>query len=54
MAVSKIHVLEHEISTGIKDSIENICITNIARYKNPDRTNHVSAYQLCVRQRCRF
>lgn len=36
---SKLHVLDQEIATTIKDGIEYICITDIARYKNSDRTD---------------
>ena len=35
----KLQVLDHTISTDIKDGIEYICITDIARYKNADRTD---------------
>ena len=34
----KLQVLNHEIATTIREDIEYICITDIARYKNPDRT----------------
>ena len=34
----KIQVLEHEISTDIRNDIEYICITDIARFKNSERT----------------
>jgi len=33
---SKLQVLEQEITTQTKDGFEYICITDIARYKNPD------------------
>lgn len=36
---SKLHVLEQDISTTTKDGVEYICITDIARYKNTDRTD---------------
>lgn len=35
----KLQVLDHEIATDIRDGIEYICITDIARYKNPERTD---------------
>lgn len=35
----KIQVLEQEISTDIKNGIEYICITDIARFKSSDRTD---------------
>lgn len=35
----KLQVLDQEIATTIKDDIEYINITDIARYKNPDRTD---------------
>lgn len=34
----KLQVLEQEISTDIRNGIEYICITDIARFKNADRT----------------
>jgi len=34
----KLQVLEQEIRTLTKDGVEYICITDIARYKNPNRT----------------
>ena len=36
---AKLQVLEQNISTYIKNDIEYICITDIARYKNSDRTD---------------
>lgn len=36
---AKLQVLEQEISTNTKDGIEYISITDIARYKNSDRTD---------------
>ncbi|MFT0621098.1 KilA-N domain-containing protein [Ectopseudomonas guguanensis] len=36
---AKLQVLEREINTHIKDGVEYISITDIARYKNPDRTD---------------
>lgn len=36
---TKLQVLDHEISTTTKDGVEYICITDIARYKNSDRTD---------------
>ncbi|EMR12521.1 hypothetical protein MPL1_10052 [Methylophaga lonarensis MPL] len=36
---AKLQVLEQEISTTTKDGFEYICITDIARYKNSDRTD---------------
>jgi len=36
---SRLQVLEHEISTQIRDGIEYISITDIARHKNPDSTD---------------
>jgi len=35
----KLQVLEQEIATHTKNGIEYICITDIARYKNSDRTD---------------
>ena len=35
---SKLQVLDQEIATATHDGIEYICITDIARFKNPDRT----------------
>ena len=37
----KLQVLEQEISTDTRDGIEYICITDIARFKNADRTGVV-------------
>ncbi len=34
----KLQVLETEIATDTRNGIEYICITDIARFKNPDRT----------------
>ena len=34
----KLQVLDHEITTDIRNGVEFICITDIARFKNPDRT----------------
>ena len=36
---AKLQVLENDIATITRDGIEYICITDIARYKNPDRTD---------------
>lgn len=36
---AKLQVLENKIATATRDGIEYICITDIARYKNPDRTD---------------
>lgn len=36
---AKLQVLENDIATVTRDGIEYICITDIARYKNPDRTD---------------
>ena len=36
---SKLQVLDQEIATATYDGIEYICITDIARYKNSDRTD---------------
>lgn len=36
---SKLQVLDQEIATHTKNGIEYICITDIARYKNSDRTD---------------
>lgn len=36
---AKLQVLEQEITTYAKDGVEYICITDIARYKNPERTD---------------
>jgi len=38
---STLQVLDHEIATFTKDGAEYINITDIARYKNPDRTDIV-------------
>lgn len=35
---SKLQVLDQEIATATHDGIEYICITDIARFKSPDRT----------------
>jgi len=35
----KLQVLEQEISTDIRNDIEYICITDIARFKNAGRTD---------------
>jgi len=35
----KLQVLETEIATDTRDGIEYICITDIARFKNSDRTD---------------
>lgn len=37
----KLQVLEQEIATMTKDGMEYICITDIARYKNADRTGTI-------------
>ena len=34
----KLQVSDHEITTAIRQGVEYICITDIARFKNPDRT----------------
>lgn len=36
---AKLHVLEQDISTDTRKGVEYICITDIARYKNPERTD---------------
>lgn len=36
---AKLQVLDQEIGTTSKDGIEYLCITDIARYKNPERTD---------------
>ena len=36
---AKLQVLENEIATVTRGGLEYICITDIARYKNPDRTD---------------
>ena len=36
---SKLQVMDHEISTHTKGGLEYICITDIARYKNSERTD---------------
>lgn len=36
---AKLQVLENEIATVTRGGFEYICITDIARYKNPDRTD---------------
>lgn len=38
---NKLQVLDHEIGTSQVGGIEYICITDIARYKSPDRTGAV-------------
>lgn len=35
----KLQVLDHEIATDIKNGVEYICITDIAKYKNAERTD---------------
>ncbi|MEZ2743708.1 hypothetical protein ACBQ16_00715 [Halopseudomonas bauzanensis] len=35
---AKLQVLEQDIATCIRDDVEYICITDIVRYKNADRT----------------
>lgn len=39
MKYSKLQVLDQEIATQTKEGIEYICITDIARYKQSDRTD---------------
>ncbi|MBH3338060.1 KilA-N domain-containing protein [Pseudomonas mendocina] len=39
MEAAKLQVLEQDINTHIKDGVEYISITDIARYKNADRTD---------------
>jgi hypothetical protein len=41
MKKAKLQVLEQEISTEVRDGIEYICITDIARYKNAERTGSI-------------
>jgi len=36
---AKLQVLENEIATVTRDGMEYICITDIARYKSPERTD---------------
>ncbi|MFN3768804.1 MAG: KilA-N domain-containing protein [Ectopseudomonas guguanensis] len=36
---AKLQVLEQDINTHTRGGVEYICITDIARYKNPDRTD---------------
>jgi hypothetical protein len=36
---AKLQVLENDIATVTQDGLAYICITDIARYKNPDRTD---------------
>ena len=36
---SKLQALENDIATDTKDGLEYICITDIARYKNAERTD---------------
>lgn len=36
---AKLQVLEQDIATYVRDGVEYICITDIARYKNADRTD---------------
>lgn len=35
----KLKVLEQDITTDTRNGVEYICITDIARYKNPNRTD---------------
>jgi hypothetical protein len=39
MIMAKIHVLENEISFYSRNDEDYICITDIARYKDPDHTD---------------
>ncbi len=39
--MSKIHVLNNEISINTINDEDYICITDIARYKDPDRTDYI-------------
>ncbi len=39
--MKKIEVLEREISLQTRNKEDYICITDIARYKEPGRTDHV-------------
>jgi hypothetical protein len=36
---AKLHVLEQDISTDTREGVEYICITDIARYKNAERSD---------------
>jgi len=38
---AKLSVLEQDISTDTRDGVEYICITDIARYKNAERTGAI-------------
>jgi hypothetical protein len=51
---SKLQVLDHDIATDIKDGVEYICITDIARYKNPDRTDIIIGNWLRSRNTIEF
>ena len=39
--MTKIHVLDNEISIYSLNDEDYICITDIARYKDPDRTDYI-------------
>lgn len=39
--MGKIHVLENEISICTLNDEDYICITDIARYKDPERTDYL-------------
>ena len=39
--MTKIHVLDNEISIYTLNNEDYICITDIARYKDPDRTDYI-------------
>ena len=34
----KLQMFDHEITTAIRQGVEYICITDVALFKNPDRT----------------
>ena len=38
---AKLQVLESDIATVTRNGLEYICITDIARYKSPDRTGTI-------------
>ena len=50
----KPQVFDHEIATDIRDGIEYICITDIARHKNAERTDDLFRNGLCNRNTIEF
>jgi hypothetical protein len=51
---TKLHVLEQEIGTYTLNGVEYICITDIARYKSPDRTDIIVGNWLRSRNTIEF